>query len=96
MCVFEGGLLDGLSGLVGQDSKLGTLLKAADALSKAKGVFDEVKQLAPAVHDHIKGGEISTFDDCCIRVVVHLDWKIAEPSNKQSSHGVRKMPDHTF
>ena len=58
--------MDGLSGLVGQDSKLGTLLKAADALSKAKGVFDEVKQLAPAVHDHIKGGEISTFDDCCI------------------------------
>lgn len=48
-----GGLLDGL---LGENSKLATLLKAADALSKAKGVFDEVKNLAPEVHKHLQGG----------------------------------------
>lgn len=45
-----------MAGLVGENSKLGMLLKAADALNKAKGVFDEVKQLAPDVHNHIQQG----------------------------------------
>jgi len=58
-----GGLLDGLtsgvSGLFGDNSKLSTLLKAASALNKAKGVFDEVKQLAPKVHEHLQGSKYS-------------------------------------
>ena len=53
----ERNLLSGLSGLMGENSKLGTLLKAADALSKAKGVFDEVKKMAPTVHDHLQGSK---------------------------------------
>jgi len=41
---------------MGKDSKLGALLKAAEALNKAKGVFDEIKKVAPAVHNHVQGG----------------------------------------
>lgn len=48
--------MTGLSDLVGNDSKLGALLKAAEALNKAKGVLEDAKKLGPAVHDHVKGG----------------------------------------
>ena len=49
-----------MSDLTGKDSKLGTLLKAASALSKAKDVFDEVKNMAPTVHQHLSGSKFGT------------------------------------
>lgn len=39
---------------MGSDSKLGALLKAAEALNKAKGVLEEVKKFGPDVHEHVK------------------------------------------
>lgn len=57
MSFCTGGLLDGLGGLVGENSKLGMLMKAADALNKAQNVFKEVKNLAPDVHQHLQSGE---------------------------------------
>ncbi|XP_067930222.1 uncharacterized protein [Watersipora subatra] len=44
-----------IDGLFGKNSKIATLMKAAEALNKAKGVFDEVKKMAPTVHDALKG-----------------------------------------
>jgi len=33
------------------------ILKAAEALNKAKGIFDEVKKIAPDLHKHYQGGK---------------------------------------
>ncbi|XP_064606786.1 uncharacterized protein LOC135471470 [Liolophura sinensis] len=80
------GLLDSLSSLT-QGTKLGTAFKVIDAVGKVGSFFDQLKQLAPEVHQALNSS-ISEISSSLNDLVDHFASQIETPASNKQARGL--------